>query len=100
MGVTVLQRKPGNQVAHLSPADVEAIGRELDDIRDAVIGTRGQRDATYIRRVIRAQRLCELSGRTLLLGSRFAPAWVLGTTFLAVSKALDNMEIGHNVLHG
>jgi len=98
--VTALQRKPGNQVAHLSVADVEAIGRELDELRQSVIGSRGQRDATYIRRVIRAQRLCELSGRTLLLGSKFAPAWLLGTSLLVVSKVLDNMEIGHNVLHG
>jgi NADPH-dependent stearoyl-CoA 9-desaturase len=87
-------------VAHLSSAEVEAIGRELDDIRQAVIDSRGQRDATYIRRVIRAQRLCEVTGRGLLVGSRFAPAWLLGTSFLAVAKALDNMEIGHNVLHG
>jgi NADPH-dependent stearoyl-CoA 9-desaturase len=98
--VTALQRKPGNQVAHLCPADIDAIGRELDDLRQSVIDSRGKRDSTYIRRVIRAQRLCEVSGRTLLLGSRFTPAWILGTAFLAVSKALDNMEIGHNVLHG
>jgi linoleoyl-CoA desaturase len=99
-GVTALQRKPDNQVAHLSAADVEAIGRELDDIRQAVIEARGQRDAAYIRRVIKAQRICELSGRALLLRSGVAPAWLLGTSFLAVAKALDNMEIGHNVLHG
>jgi linoleoyl-CoA desaturase len=98
--MTVLQRKPGNQAAHLSPADVDAIGRELDEIRRTVIESRGQRDATYIRRVIRAQRICELSARLLLLGSRFRPAWILGTACLAVAKSLDNMEIGHNVLHG
>ncbi len=98
--VTALQRKPGNQVAHLSPADVEAIGRELDQIRQDVIDGRGQRDATYIRRVIRAQRLCEVGGRALLLKSGHRPAWLLGTALLAVSKSLDNMEIGHNVLHG
>jgi fatty acid desaturase len=98
--MTAIQRKPGNQAAHLSPTDVEAIGIELDGIRQAVIDARGQRDALYIRRVICAQRLCELSGRILLLGSRFAPAWLMGTSLLAVSKVLDNMEIGHNVLHG
>jgi linoleoyl-CoA desaturase len=98
--MTVLQKKPANQVDHLSTADVEAIGRELDDIRQAVVDSRGQRDAAYIRRVIRAQRLCEVSGRVLLLGSRFVPAWILGTSCLTVAKVLDNMEIGHNVLHG
>ncbi|MCW2817312.1 MAG: hypothetical protein JWR42_99, partial [Marmoricola sp.] len=28
--VTALQNKPGNQVAHLTSADVEALGRDLD----------------------------------------------------------------------
>ena len=27
-------------------------------------------------------------------------AWLVGTTGLALAKILDNMEIGHNVLHG
>ena len=36
----------------------------------------------------------------VLLGSRSRTAWWLGTTSLALSKVLDNMEIGHNVLHG
>jgi linoleoyl-CoA desaturase len=98
--MTVLQKKPGNQVSHLSPAHIEAIGRELDEIRQGVVDTRGQRDAAYIRRVIRAQRLCEVAGRGLLLRSGSRPAWLLGTAFLAVAKTLDNMEIGHNVLHG
>jgi linoleoyl-CoA desaturase len=36
----------------------------------------------------------------VLLFSLFPPAWLLGTAGLTVSKILDNMEIGHNVLHG
>ena len=28
------------------------------------------------------------------------PAWLLGTAGLSLAKILDNMEIGHNVLHG
>src|SRR6478752_1022456 len=87
-------------VAHLTPADVEAIGRELETIRQSVLDDRGALDAAYIRRVIDVQRKLELGGRALLLGSRCKPAWVLGTACLAVAKILDNMEIGHNVLHG
>jgi fatty acid desaturase len=98
--VTALQRKPGNQVSHLSTDDIDAIGRQLDDIRQAVIDSRGERDAAYIRGVIGAQRRLELAGRALLLASRYRPAWVLGTASLALAKILDNMEIGHNVLHG
>ena len=36
----------------------------------------------------------------MLLGSVLPPLWVLGTVGLSVSKILDNMEIGHNILHG
>ena len=34
------------------------------------------------------------------MASRYPPAWVLGTTGLSVAKILENMEIGHNVMHG
>jgi fatty acid desaturase len=98
--VTSLENKAVDPVAHLSPADIEDIGRELEAIRRSVLDSRGERDAAYIRRVIDVQRKLELSGRVLLLASRYRPAWVLGTACLTVAKILDNMEIGHNVLHG
>src|SRR5881392_2814482 len=91
---------PPSPVAHLTPADIEAIGRDLDAIRQSVLDTRGERDAAYIRRVIDTQRKLEMAGRVLLLASRYRSAWVLGTACLALAKILDNMEIGHNVLHG
>ena len=79
---------------------LETLARELDGIRDAVRADLGARDRAYITRVIAAQRRLELAGRGLLLGARFAPAAIAGTALLAVSKILENMEIGHNVLHG
>ena len=30
----------------------------------------------------------------------FPPAWLVGTAGLSVAKILENMEIGHNVMHG
>jgi len=78
----------------------EALACELDDIRDAVRADLGPRDRAYITRVILAQRQLELAGRALLLGARFTPAAVAGTAVLSLSKILENMEIGHNVLHG
>jgi NADPH-dependent stearoyl-CoA 9-desaturase len=98
--MTVLQKKPHSQVRHLTPEDIEAIGRELDAIRQDVIDSRGARDAAYIRRVIAVQRRLELGSRALLLASRHRGAWVVGTIGLSLAKILDNMEIGHNVLHG
>lgn len=98
--MTAMQRKLKNPVAHLSEADIESIGIELDAIRAEVIASRGERDAAYIRKVIAGQRKLELASRAVLLFSLFPPAWLVGTAGLAVSKIIDNMEIGHNVMHG
>jgi linoleoyl-CoA desaturase len=98
--MTVLQKKTNNPIAHLTPEDIEQIGVELDAIRQSVIDSRGERDAAYIRRVIDAQRKLELASRAVLLGSLFPPAWVVGTAGLAIAKIIENMEIGHNVMHG
>jgi len=92
--------KRPSAAAHLSEADVERLGQELDAIRDRIIATRGAKDAAYIRRVIRVQRTLEVAGRATLLLSRKKSAFVAGTAMLSVAKILENMEIGHNVLHG
>ncbi|GAB3946790.1 acyl-CoA desaturase [Kribbella albertanoniae] len=98
--MTVLQKKAANPIGHLSPEDIEEIGRRLDEIRAEVIASRGARDAAYIRKVISVQRKLELGSRAVLLLSIFPPAWLIGTAGLSVAKILDNMEIGHNILHG
>jgi linoleoyl-CoA desaturase len=98
--MTVLQKKPHDPTAHLTPADIEQLGVELDAIRQSILDTRGERDAAYIRAVITAQRKLELGSRAVLLFSRYRPAWYLGTAGLAVAKIIENMEIGHNVMHG
>ena len=92
--------KRPSQIDHLSPEDVEELGRRLDALRQEVLDSLGERDAAYIRRVIKVQRMLELGGRATLLAGRWRPAWVLGTASLTLAKVLDNMEIGHNVLHG
>ena len=94
-----------NPAAHLSPEDIESIGVELDALRKEVMDSRGARDAAYIRRVIKTQRYLEVGSRALLLFSNvkvkgIRPAWWLGTAGLSVAKILENMEIGHNVMHG
>ncbi|MGN9811322.1 fatty acid desaturase family protein [Micromonospora sp. BQ11] len=98
--MTVIQKKPVNPIAHLTAEDIESLGKELDAIRDRVVADRGERDARYIRKVIKTQRSLELGSRAVLLFSLFPPAWVVGTAGLTVAKILENMEVGHNVLHG
>ena len=98
--MTALQKKDHNPIGHLTEADIEQIGVELDAIRQDVIDSRGADDAAYIRKVIDVQRKLELGSRAVLLFSLFPPAWVAGTAGLTVAKILENMEIGHNVIHG
>jgi linoleoyl-CoA desaturase len=98
--MTAIQHQADNPIAHLSAKDIEELGRELDALRDEVMSTRGERDAAYIRRVIGVQRRLELGSRAVLLASLFPPAWIVGTAGLSIAKILENMEIGHNVMHG
>ena len=98
--MTTLQPVRTDPTAHLTAQDVENLGRELDAIRADVIADRGERDAAYIRKVIDGQRKLELGSRAVLLFSMFPPAWIAGTFGLSVSKIVENMEIGHNVMHG
>jgi fatty acid desaturase len=84
----------------LTARQVEQLGQELDAIRAEIIADRGERDAAYIKRVIAVHRALEAGSRAVLLGSMFPPAWIVGTAMLSVAKILDNMEIGHNVMHG
>ncbi|MDA3921746.1 MAG: acyl-CoA desaturase [Salinisphaera sp.] len=85
---------------HLTDADIAEFGRELDAIRDEQMSDIGERDAGYIHKVLRTQRSSEVAGRALLMAGILPPAWLAGTALLSLSKILENMEIGHNVMHG
>lgn len=93
----------------LAPHELDAFGAELDALRARTVASLGQRDADYIRRVIAAVRWTGVAGRILLMvgaiGGAFVsgllvPAWIAGVLLLALSKILENMEVGHNVMHG
>lgn len=88
-------------------ATLNAFEQELDAIRDEALARRGQQDADYIRRIIRIQRGCEITGRVVLIAGFIPPLlsiwWLFllaGIVLLSLAKILDNMEIGHNVMHG
>ncbi|MCG8673080.1 MAG: acyl-CoA desaturase [Pseudomonadales bacterium] len=84
----------------LSPKQLEAFGKEMDAIREEVVNDLGERDARYIKNIIRIHRGFEASGRILIHFSITPIGWSLGSLSLGISKILENMEIGHNVLHG
>src|ERR1700744_2432359 len=71
-------------LAHLSPAELDQLATEFDGIKDRVSAELGERDRRYIEAMIELQRR---------LPGGWAPA-------LAAAKILENMEIGHNVMHG
>jgi fatty acid desaturase len=81
----------------LTREQLDALGQELDAIRQRIIADLGEEDAAYIRNVVKRQRQLEVAGRALMY---LPPAWPLAVAALSLSKILDNMEIGHNVMHG
>ncbi|MEU1982272.1 acyl-CoA desaturase [Nocardia sp. NPDC019395] len=86
--------------AHLSAAEVEALGQELAEIRQDELDRLGARDARYIRRTIAFQRTLDAASRVTIGFSRRSTGWIAGTSGLALAKVIENMEIGHNVSHG
>ena len=81
------------------PAD-QTLADELDAIAATVRADLGTADRAYITGVIATQRKLELAARVLLLGARYRPLAIAGTGVLAVAKVIENMELGHNVMHG
>ncbi|MGN6161488.1 MAG: fatty acid desaturase family protein [Marmoricola sp.] len=82
----------------LTAEQLKAFGDELDTIRRRVIADLGEEDRAYIHDIVRKQRKFEVAGRALM----YVPVlgWLPAVTCLSISKILDNMEIGHNVMHG
>lgn len=88
------------EYAHLTDADIEALGHDLDAIRRDIESSLGAADSNYIIRTIRLQRILDSSARLWLWSSKGRTGWLAGTAALALAKIIENMEIGHNVLHG
>ena len=72
----------------------------LDRLRAEVADDLGERDARYIRNVLLAHRALEIGGRLLIPLSLTPLGFGAGVLSLSLAKILENMEIGHNVMHG
>lgn len=94
------------RVSRLSGTQADAFEKEIKTLRAHILADVGDSDANYIKRVLWSVRLLEILGRGSLLVGAFLPptwlvmAWLVGVAFLATSKILNNMELGHNVIHG
>ena len=87
-------------LAHLSAGQLEQQAAEFDAIHDEVYSDLGARDRKYIQSMIEMHRRLAVLSRVLLLASTNRGAWLAGTVANSAAKILENMEIGHNVLHG
>ena len=99
---------------HLSAGDIEEFGKEMDAIRNEVMDSRGEKDRAYILMIIKWQRTLALMGRVFIFLSlivspfgglpfasweAFLGVMLLGAAMLGIAKIIENMEIGHNVMH-
>lgn len=88
-------------MTEIAKPNYEILGQQLDDLRAKTMAKVGQEDANYIKKIILWHRLFEWSGRILLMLGFINPVlWIIGVLSLGLAKILDNMEIGHNVMHG
>ncbi len=92
--------KAESPLKHLSEEQLVSLADELDGIRDRTFADLGDRDRRYIESMIEMQRRLAVIGRVLLLAAASRPTRIAGTAALSAAKILENMEIGHNVLHG
>lgn len=100
-------RYPTLTAAPLAKAQTEALANELNALYQSVMDSLGSDDARYIQRVYATVVYSEVISRALLavagkLSSKRSKlgVWLLGTSLLSFSKILNNMELGHNVMHG
>jgi linoleoyl-CoA desaturase len=84
----------------VSAEQLKSFREELDALRSEYAAKIGERDADYIRNVRAVARLSQLAGRLLIHFSLEPVSWSAGVLALSGYKVLENMEIGHNVLHG
>ena len=91
---------PNHPLHRLTPEQIDEIGDAFQAIGDEVRADLGENDANYIRSIVQFHRRLAALSRIVLMASRYPPAWALGTAGLGTAKILENMEIGHNILHG
>ncbi|MDN5565613.1 MAG: acyl-CoA desaturase [Psychrobacter sp.] len=101
------QPYPTVNQAPLSKTQSAALSIELNTLYNSVMDDLNADDARYIERVYKLVAGSEIAARGLLAVAARLPkkrykigTWLLGTSMLSFSKIVNNMELGHNVMHG
>ena len=84
----------------LNGTQLQQFQSELDQLRLQTMQAVGETDAKYIRKIRRITQGSAIAGRSLLMFGVGPISWVAGIITLAHAKILENMELGHNILHG
>ncbi len=86
---------------YLTAEQIAEFGEKVDAIRREIMDSIGEKDAQYIYKIRDFVRYSEIASRGMLMfGGWIPPVWLLGTGLLGISKIVENMELGHNVMHG
>ena len=86
---------------YLTAEQIAEFGEKVDAIRREIMDSIGEKDAEYIYKIRDFVRYSEIASRSMLMfGGWIPPVWLLGTGLLGISKIVENMELGHNVMHG
>ncbi len=84
----------------LTATELDEFRGELDALRARIASKVGSDDAEHVRAVRALSQTLEVAGRVLIHVSLEPVSFTLGVLGLGLSKILENMEVGHNVLHG
>ena len=90
-----------SQSNYLSTEQVEELGTKIEAIRREIMDSLNEKDAQYIYKIRDFVRYSEIASRGMLMFAGWLPpVWLMGTGLLGISKIVENMELGHNVMHG
>ena len=87
--------------SYLTDEEIQSFGEKIEVIRRDTMQSLGEQDAAYIYKIRNFVRYSEIASRGMLMFAGWLPpVWLLGTGLLGISKIVENMELGHNVMHG
>ncbi len=88
------------RVCDLTRPELDALASELDALVERTRAELGDEDVDHMRQVMRWSYGLAATGRALLHAGPGPLSFLAGAVSLALGKILENMEVGHNLMHG